>query len=73
MKLLLNLREKHCIVFQREVKDYKCLFIIRALTKFFAMPGIRFGYGISSNINLIKKIKEKQNPWNINCFAEVAA
>ncbi|MBZ9688928.1 aminotransferase class I/II-fold pyridoxal phosphate-dependent enzyme [Clostridium estertheticum] len=59
--------------FVEEVKKYKCLFIIRALTKFFAMPGIRFGYGISSNATLIKNIKEKQNPWNINCFAEVAA
>ena len=59
--------------FSGKVKNYKCLFIIRALTKFFAMPGIRFGYGISSNRDLIKKIKEKQNPWNINCFAEVAA
>ncbi|MBU3143498.1 histidinol-phosphate transaminase [Clostridium sp. CF012] len=59
--------------FVEEVKKYKCLFIIRALTKFFAMPGIRFGYGISSNAALIKNIKEKQNPWNINCFAEVAA
>jgi len=59
--------------FAEEVKTYKCLFIIRALTKFFAVPGIRFGYGISSNGDLIKNIKEKQNPWNINCFAEVAA
>jgi len=59
--------------FSGEVKNYKCLFIIRALTKFFAMPGIRFGYGISSNIPLIKRIKAKQNPWNINCFAEMAA
>jgi threonine-phosphate decarboxylase len=59
--------------FVDEVKKYKCLFIIRALTKFFAMPGVRFGYGISSNATLIKNIKEKQNPWNINCFAEVAA
>ena len=58
--------------FAESVKDYKCLFIIRALTKFFAMPGIRFGYGISSNAALIKNIKEKQTPWNINCFAEVA-
>ena len=58
--------------FVTEVKKYKCLFIIRALTKFFAMPGIRFGYGISSNATLVKDIKEKQNPWNINCFAEVA-
>jgi threonine-phosphate decarboxylase len=58
--------------FAEEVKTYKCLFVIRALTKFFAVPGIRFGYGISSNNNLIKNIKAKQNPWNINCFAEVA-
>ncbi len=62
--------EQHSFV--GELKNYKCLFIIRALTKFFAMPGIRFGYGISSNSALIKNIKEKQNPWNINCFAEVA-
>ena len=58
--------------FAGKVKTYKCLFIIRALTKFFAVPGIRFGYGISSNVDLVKKIKDKQNPWNINCFAEVA-
>lgn len=63
--------EKHS--FASIVKTYKCLFIIRALTKFFAMPGIRFGYGVSSNASLIKNIKDKQNPWNINCFAEVAA
>jgi len=58
--------------FAGKVKTYKCLFIIRALTKFFAVPGIRFGYGISSNSHLLKSIKEKQNPWNINCFAELA-
>lgn len=63
--------EQHSFV--GSLKNYKCLFIIRALTKFFAVPGIRFGYGISSNSTLIKNIKEKQNPWNINCFAEVAA
>ncbi|WP_050607963.1 pyridoxal phosphate-dependent aminotransferase [Clostridium niameyense] len=51
---------------------YKCLFIIKALTKFFALPGIRFGYGISKNSDLIKRIKEKQNPWNVNSFVEVA-
>ena len=59
--------------FVREVNSYKCLFIIRALTKFFALPGIRFGFGISKNIELINKLKKRQNPWNINCFAETAA
>ena len=59
--------------FIKEIDRYKCIFIIRALTKFFALPGIRFGYGISKNTDLISKIKGKQNPWNINCFAETAA
>lgn len=59
--------------FINEVDNYKCLFIIRALTKFFALPGIRFGFGVSKNIELINKLKKRQNPWNINCFAETAA
>ena len=58
--------------FISKVTQYKSIFIIRALTKFFAMPGIRFGYGITSNKNLLTTIKGKQNPWNINCFAELA-
>lgn len=62
--------------FQNYIKDsckmYKSIFIIRALTKFFAMPGIRFGYGMCSNKELLNKIRCKQNPWNINSFAEHA-
>ncbi|WP_080751378.1 pyridoxal phosphate-dependent aminotransferase [Clostridium tetani] len=56
-----------------KIKNYKCLFIIRALTKFYAMPGIRFGFGISRDKKVIEEIKSLQNPWNINAFAEVAA
>lgn len=58
--------------FLDKIEDNKCIFIIRAITKFFAMPGVRFGYGISSNEALLNNIRKKQNPWNINCFAELA-
>ncbi|AGK96198.1 pyridoxal phosphate-dependent aminotransferase [Clostridium pasteurianum] len=58
--------------FLDKIEDNKCIFIIRAITKFFAMPGVRFGYGISSNKVLLNNIRKKQNPWNINCFAELA-
>lgn len=64
---------KNNFSFLEKIKNYKCIFLIRALTKFFALPGIRIGYGISKNDELIQKIKSKQNPWNINCFAEIAA
>lgn len=59
--------------FVNECKKYSCIFIIRAMTKFFSMPGIRLGYGITRNEDMINKIKSKQNPWNVNCFAEMAA
>lgn len=59
--------------FVEELKNFKCIFIIRALTKFYAMPAIRLGFGISKNEELLNKIRKKQNPWNINCFAELAA
>ena len=58
--------------FLQELPHYKSIFVIRAITKFFALPGIRFGFGVSGNIELIQKIKGKQNPWNINCFVETA-
>lgn len=54
------------------IEKYKCLFIVRALTKFFGMPGIRLGYAVTSNENFKNKLEEKQNPWNINSFAEIA-
>jgi threonine-phosphate decarboxylase len=59
--------------FVEELKDFKCIFIIRALTKFYAMPAVRLGFGISKNEEILNRIRKKQNPWNINCFAELAA
>lgn len=54
------------------INDYKNLIIIKSLTKFFALPGIRIGYGISSNKSL-KEVIEKISPaWNINILAEIA-
>lgn len=46
--------------------------IIRAATKFFALPGIRLGYGFTSKTMTIKYNK-KAIPWNINTFADTAA
>lgn len=50
---------------------YENLGIIRAATKFFALPGIRLGYGCTS-LTLAKKISEIQLPWSVNSHAELA-
>ena len=54
------------------VNDYNCLFIVRAITKFYGLPGVRFGFGITKNEKIIDYFNLMQNPWNVNCFAEVA-
>lgn len=54
------------------IGKFEKLIIIKSVTKFFALPGIRIGYGISSNSQLIKKVESISPAWNINIFAEIA-
>lgn len=55
------------------VEKSKNLFIIRAVTKFFGIPGIRLGYGISSSRELLQKMYDEKEPWTINSFADSAS
>lgn len=52
--------------------DFDNLFIIRALTKFFAIPGLRIGYGLMSNQKIKEKIVDGKEPWSINGFAAIS-
>lgn len=52
------------------IESYNNLIIIKAVTKFFGLPGIRLGYGITSNRELLEKIYIHKEPWTINSFAE---
>lgn len=47
------------------------LLIIRSITKFFALPGLRIGYGIGHR-DFINKITSLQYPWNVNLLAQAA-
>jgi threonine-phosphate decarboxylase len=51
-----------------DVKDYPNLFVIRSVTKFYGMPGIRFGYAIAAE-SLIDKLQTVRQPWSINGLA----
>ena len=53
-------------------EDKQNLFVTRAFTKFFAMPGLRLGYGIYFDKKLEKRISEKKEPWSVNNIAEIA-
>ncbi|BAQ61438.1 L-threonine 3-O-phosphate decarboxylase [Geminocystis sp. NIES-3708] len=53
------------------VKDYDNLIILRSLTKFYSLPGLRIGYGIS-NFERIKKWQKWRDPWSVNSLAVLA-
>lgn len=54
----------------REAAKLPTLLVLRSLTKFFALPGLRLGYMVG-NKDLIAKLSGYQFPWNINCFAQL--
>lgn len=55
-----------------KIARYQQLFIIKAFTKLYAMPGLRLGYGVSSNRKLLQTITENSQPWNISTPAQYA-
>ena len=61
---------KESIINTKENKQN--LFVTRAFTKFFAIPGLRLGYGVYFDKNLEKEISEKKEPWSVNNIAEMA-
>ncbi|AOT72380.1 threonine-phosphate decarboxylase CobD [Geosporobacter ferrireducens] len=52
--------------------EYNHLYVIRALTKFFAIPGLRLGYAVTSNENILGRIRDNREPWSINSLAALA-
>ena len=54
------------------LKEHQNLFILKAFTKTFAMPGLRLGYGLCSDENLLAKMSEITPPWNISSVAQAA-
>jgi len=54
------------------VEKYNNIMILRGVSKFFAAPGIRLGYGITSNKDFLLTLKKHQNPWSLNSLGALA-
>jgi threonine-phosphate decarboxylase len=52
---------------------YNNLLILRGISKFFSAPGLRLGYGICGNKDLMRRINDLKNPWTINILATFGA
>ena len=55
------------------ISEYGNILILDSFTKVYAMAGLRIGYAISSNKNLLGEIRKQIQPWNISKPAYEAA
>jgi len=54
------------------IQKYDNFMILRGVSKFFAAPGLRLGYGITSNVKLLESLKNVQIPWSLNSMGAYA-
>jgi len=52
--------------------NYRNLFILKAFTKSYGMAGIRLGYCMSSDSELLEKMSQSTQPWNVSSIAQAA-
>lgn len=55
-----------------EIEKYSNLFLVRAFTKIFAIPGVRLGYLVCSDELVLEKIRRQLPEWNISILAQAA-
>ena len=54
------------------LKSNPQMILLKAFTKIYAMPGVRLGYAMSSNQEIIQKIESVRQAWNVSIFAQEA-
>lgn len=63
-------REDYSMI--KYLNTYENLIIIKSLTKFFAIPGIRVGYALNKGRSFVEKVNSITPAWNINILGEAA-
>lgn len=57
---------------KKKLSAYPNLIILRAFTKIFAIPGVRLGYLLCKNEELLQKMEVQLPEWNLSVFAQAA-
>lgn len=48
------------------------VWVLRSLTKFYAIPGLRLGYALNSDAEKMAALRARRPPWSINAWAALA-
>ena len=54
------------------LEQYRNLFLLKAFTKRYAMAGIRLGYGLCSNQEVLEQMEAVTQPWSVSSLAQAA-
>ena len=54
-----------------KLMEYKNAVVLRAFTKTFAIPGLRLGYIVCSDKNLITEVEKQLPEWNVSSIAQL--
>ncbi|MBN2516368.1 MAG: threonine-phosphate decarboxylase [Deltaproteobacteria bacterium] len=57
---------------KRAILEFSNLIVLRSMTKFFGVPGLRIGY-VMAALPRIATIKDKRIPWSVNALVQKAA
>ncbi len=57
---------------KKRLNSTRQLFILKAFTKRYAMAGLRLGYGITANTELLERMGRITQPWNVSLPAQEA-
>ncbi len=60
------------ISMKKYLKQYPEMFILKAFTKSYGMAGVRLGYGMSSDRELLENMSKTVQPWNVSLPAQAA-
>lgn len=65
-------KEPESYSLKEQIETYPNLFLLKAFTKRYAMPGLRLGYGICADRALLDEMERMVQPWNVSSVAQAA-
>lgn len=54
------------------LEKYPNVFVLKAFTKLYAMAGLRLGYGLCTDGELMERLKQVRQPWSVSSVAQAA-
>lgn len=64
--------QRYSVIESMNQREFHSVFLLKAFTKIYAMAGIRLGYGICYDRNLLDRIHSLRQPWSVSSLAQAA-